>query len=124
MRKNFLMMALVAVFATATTLVATGSADAADIKGWKRKVAMTVAKKQVYPRSALRREIEGSAKVKVTVDHSGKIASFEILQPTGHQVLDREIPRLMERIDPLPKPPADASDEQLTFIIPLAWVLQ
>lgn len=124
MRKNFFVMALIAVFAMVTTLTVTGNANAADLKGWKRKVAMTVAKKQVYPRSALRREIEGAAKVKVTVDHSGKIASFEVLKPTGHDVLDREIPRLMERIDPLPKPPADASDDQLTFIIPLAWVLQ
>ena len=99
-------------------------AAAADLKGWKRKIAMVIAKKQVYPRSALMREIEGSAKVKVTVDASGKIVNYEIVQPTGQSVLDREIPRLIKRIDPLPKPPAGATADELTFIIPLAWRLQ
>lgn len=99
-------------------------AAAADLSSWKRQIAMVIAKKQVYPRSALMREIEGSAKVKVTVDASGKIVNYEIVEPTGEAVLDREIPRLIERIDPLPAPPADANADELTFIIPLAWRLQ
>ncbi|GIX17858.1 MAG: hypothetical protein KatS3mg119_2044 [Rhodothalassiaceae bacterium] len=105
-------------------MTGTHSAAAADLSSWKREIAMVIAKKQVYPRSALMREIEGSAKVKVTVDASGKIVNYEIIEPTGEDVLDREIPRLIERIDPLPKPPADANADELTFIIPLAWRLQ
>jgi hypothetical protein len=30
----------------------------------------------------------------------------------------------MERISPLPAPPNDLSDDQLTFILPLAWALR
>lgn len=98
--------------------------DAADLANWQRSVAKTVAQKQVYPRSALRREIEGHARVKVTVGRGGEITAFEVLEETGHAVLDREVPKLMERISPLPAPPSDVSDEELTFILPLAWVLQ
>lgn len=97
---------------------------AADLKSWQREIAKLVASKQVYPRSALRREEEGEARVKVTVARDGKISNFEILQETGHASLDREVPKLIERLDPLPKPPSDVGDDQLTFILPLAWVLQ
>ncbi len=97
--------ALVLLVLVGIAYVGMTPATAADMKGWKRKIAMVIAKKQVYPRSALMREIEGSAKVKVTVDASGKIVNYEIVQPTGQSVLDREIPRLIKRIDPLPKPP-------------------
>ncbi len=99
-------------------------ADAADLATWQRSIAKTVAQKQVYPRSALRREIEGQARVQVTVGRSGEITEFQILEDTGHEVLDREVPKLMERISPLPTPPSDVSDENLTFILPLSWVLQ
>lgn len=98
--------------------------EAADLASWQRSIAKVVAQKQVYPRSALRREIEGQVRVQVTVGRSGEITEFQILEETGHEVLDREVPKLMERIDPLPEPPSDISDENLTFILPLSWVLQ
>lgn len=94
-----------------------------DSKSWLRKVAVTVAEKQVYPRSAVSRQIEGRAKVRVSVARDGSIANYEFVQETGHTVLDREVDRLMKRIDPLPSPPSDMADDDLTFVIPLTWRL-
>ena len=99
-------------------------ARAADKSAWLKAVAATIAKKQTYPRSALAREIEGTAKVKIVVDRSGRIASYEIIQPTGEEVLDRELERLIARIDPLPAPPAGASDGDLTLVVPIVWSLR
>ncbi|MFQ5346217.1 MAG: energy transducer TonB [Rhodothalassiaceae bacterium] len=113
-----------AMIVVITSAMASSGALAGGLRSWQHLIAKAVASKQVYPRSALRREIEGSAKVRVTVDRSGKIANFEIIQATGHNELDREVPKLMRRIDPLPKPPSEVSDEQLTFVLPLTWVLQ
>lgn len=112
--------------ALAVSLLATAAlpAAAADIKSWQREVAKTVASKQVYPRSALRQELEGSAKVRITMDRTGAIANFELIESTGHDELDREVPKLIERINPLPTPPAEMADADLTFILPLAWALQ
>ena len=84
---------------------------------------MTVAKKQVYPRSAIDNEIEGKAKVKVTIDRAGKVTAFNVVQPTGQDVLDKELPKLGDRISPLPTPPAELSDAQLTFVLPVTWAL-
>lgn len=100
------------------------SAQADDIKNWQVKIVKLVAKKQVYPRSAMRKELEGRAKVRVNIDRSGAIVSHEITQPTGQAVFDKEIPKLIGRINPLPAPPAALSDGQLSFVLPLSWVIR
>ena len=60
-------------------------AAAQDIKSWQSALAKKVAAKHVYPRSALMREIEGSAKVKITIDRSGAIQNFEVVEPRGRK---------------------------------------
>ncbi|PCI63465.1 MAG: hypothetical protein COB37_05040 [Kordiimonadales bacterium] len=103
--------------------VALSSAAAAadEVKDWYRAVAVKVAKKHVYPRSALSREIEGRALVHITVDRTGKIVTYEITKPTGQSVLDKAIPKMIRRISPLPKPPASITESQLQFVIPISW---
>jgi len=93
----------------------------ADMASWKKAVAKKVAKKQKYPRSALAREIEGRAKVRLHVTADGTIASHEIVEETGQNVLDKEIPKLMKRLSPLPALP-DGKTE-MSFVLPLNWRL-
>lgn len=100
-------------------------ASAADTKeSWFGAIAQEVAKNQSYPRSALNRELEGAATVKITVDRNGEVVAFELVESTGHSVLDREAERVIKRINPFPTPPAAVSDEDLTFLLPLKWVLR
>lgn len=100
------------------------SANAQDISGWQQSVAKKIAKKQTYPRAALRKELEGKIQVEINVDREGNIVAHSVTQSSGHDMLDREIPKLMKRVSPLPAPPADAADSQLTMVVPLAWALQ
>jgi len=100
------------------------SAIAADIDIWQSEVGQAIAKKQVYPRAALRKEIEGKVKVEINIDRDGNIVAHSLKSSSGHEVLDREIPKLIKRVSPLPKPPADAKQNELTMVIPLAWTLQ
>jgi len=97
---------------------------AADMASWQKSVIGVIAKKQVYPRAAMSQEIEGRAKVKMTIDRGGKITHYEMVESTGSDLLDAEVVKLMDRINPLPAPPAEASDSNLTFVLPLAWVLE
>ncbi len=119
-RTVFVAAALAAILFLGTPDVA----QAAGKSSWMRAVARTIASKQVYPRSALARQIEGTAKVRVTIDRSGKVMKYEVVKATGSKVLDKEIGHLMRRIDPLPKPPAEIADTGLTFVVPLIWALQ
>lgn len=101
-----------------------GEARANEIATWQKNVVSTIAQKQVYPRAAMSQEIEGRARVKVTIDRSGNITAYEMVEGTGHDLLDAEVVRLKDRINPLPKPPASLADANLTFVLPLSWVLQ
>ena len=98
-------------------------AEANDIRKWQKKIVHLVAKKQVYPRSAIRKELEGRAKVRVNIDRTGAIISHEVLTPTGQAVFDKEIPKLMKRINPLPALPESLTDTQLSFVLPLSWII-
>lgn len=99
-------------------------ANAGAVQDWQRSVVKLVAKKQVYPREALTDSVEGKAKVQVTISRSGAITGFKVAEASGSTILDAEIPKLMSRIDPLPAPPAELSDSNLTFVLPLTWVLE
>ncbi|MCC3861467.1 energy transducer TonB [Pseudemcibacter aquimaris] len=117
---------MVSVFVAVTMAVAgfATTANAQDISGWQKEVTKKIAKKQTYPRAALRKELEGRIKVEINVDREGNIVAHSVTESSGHDVLDREIPKLMKRVSPLPAPPAGASDAQLTMVVPLAWALQ
>lgn len=41
-----------------------------------------------YPRAAIKRNLEGTIKVKINVQASGQLKNFEILQSSGHSILD------------------------------------
>lgn len=113
------------LFAAATMGIAFGTASAPahadDMKAWKIKVIKSVAKNQRYPRSAIAREIEGKAKVRLIVAGDGTITSHEIVEETGQKVLDREIPKLVEKLNPLPALPNGQSE--MSFVLPLNWTL-
>ena len=122
--KTFLKQGMLAAFAIALFSVsAPSSAAPEDVKKWYTKIAKKIAKKHVYPRSAISREIEGKAKVKLTVSRDGEIVSFEIKQSSGASILDKAIPKMMKRLNPLPKPPAGVPDSKLTLVIPITWRL-
>ena len=116
--------AAVAVAMVSGAISVATPAIADPVKSWQKKVVTLVGKKQVYPRSAIMKEIEGQAKVKVSIDRSGSLQGFEMVEATGHDVLDKEVDKLMKRINPLPAPPEELPDNKLTFVLPLSWVLQ
>lgn len=111
----------------ATTLTLTGfvaSVNAQDLQSWQKEVSEKIAKKQVYPRAALRKELEGKAIVEINVDREGNIVAHSLQSSTGHELLDKEVDKLIERANPLPKPPASVNDSELTMVVPLAWAIQ
>ncbi|WP_417450172.1 TonB family protein [Kordiimonas sp.] len=109
-----------------TVGIAAGAVPVAadEIQDWQRDIVKKIIKTHIYPRSAIAREIEGSAKVQVTIDRSGKITGYDIVEPSGQAQLDKVIPKMMEKLDPLPSPPASLPDGNLSFVIPIAWRLQ
>ncbi|MCJ9428184.1 energy transducer TonB [Kordiimonas marina] len=114
--------AAMVVLVTGFTMSMPARADA--MSDWRHKLVQKIGHAHIYPRAAIAREIEGVAKVKVTIDRDGKITNYEVVEATGQSVLDNVIPKIMKKLDPLPKPPASLSDANLTFVIPFAWRLR
>lgn len=94
-------------------------ADAMD--DWQKAVIKKVLAKQSYPRLAVARQIEGKARVTLTVAADGTISNFEVVEPTGQSVLDRAIPKLIGKLSPLPPLPDGRSE--MNFTLPLSWTL-
>ncbi|PCI63464.1 MAG: hypothetical protein COB37_05035 [Kordiimonadales bacterium] len=114
---------LAAFVATVFTVSMPSSAAPDDVRKWYTKIAKKIAKKHVYPRSAISREIEGKAKVMLIVSRDGEITSFEIQQSSGAAILDKAIPKMIKRLNPLPKPPEGVPDSKLTLVVPITWRL-
>lgn len=115
-----LIVLLSALFLIAT--VGTSAQAASDMNDWKRSLITAVTKNQSYPRAAIAREIEGKAKVSLVVAADGTITAHEVIQPTGNDILDNEIPKLVAKLNPLPALPK--GQDSLKFVLPLEWSLQ
>lgn len=119
MLKNFNKV-IAAVAITLAFGMAAAPAEAGDQKAWMKAIAKKIAKKQKYPRSALAREIEGRARVRITIAADGVITAHEIIQSTGQKILDREIPKLIKRLSPLPATP---NGKERSIVLPINWRL-
>lgn len=99
-------------------------ASAQDMKVllWQKEVMTKISKNQRYPRSAVSRGIQGRAEVRIVVEKDGSIRGYEVINPTGEAVLDREIPRVITKISPLP--PLPGEKEEVTLTVPLIWSLK
>lgn len=115
------------LFVVACAFVFALSAEPAvanDVKEWQGALMDKIRQHQKYPRSAIARKLEGVARVKISIDAKGNITDFEVMKNTGHRILDRQISRLMQRLDPLPVPPDKLiKNGQFTFQLPLVWRL-
>ncbi|OKP05715.1 energy transducer TonB family protein [Xenorhabdus eapokensis] len=78
----------------------------ADAKAvWQAEVAGHLNRYKKYPEDAQRRRRTGRPMVKFTVNPLGVVISSELTRRSGTHSLDREAKMVLERAQPLPKPP-------------------
>jgi len=56
-----------------------------------------------------------------TIDRHGGVVSSRIVKSSGSTVLDAEALALITRAAPLPPPPADIADSDLSFVVPIRF---
>ena len=98
-------------------LAATAPARAAD-PGWNRKVAQLIGANYAYPRSAVLRGEQGSARVKIAFSGAGKILSVDLVKSTGSAILDREAVRIPRKVASYPAPPTGSNTD---ITLPITW---
>jgi periplasmic protein TonB len=76
-----------------------------------------------YPAIAQVRRQQGVATIRFTLDRSGNVLSSSLEKSSGFGLLDAEALALLQRAQPLPKPPADTLDDQMELIVPIEFFL-
>jgi periplasmic protein TonB len=88
------------------------------IVSWQRKLIAHLERFKRYPSEA---RAEGVTNIAFQIDRQGRILSSRILHSSGSLVLDQEALAMIKRAEPLPAPPDDILDTQLSFTIPIRY---
>ena len=109
------------VAASATTAPTAAASRKAQIVSWKRKLALHLQRSKRYPHEAQKRHETGTSRVSFVVDRQGHVISSRIVKGSGSDALDRETLDLLQRAQPLPKPPNDVGGTQFAFTMPILF---
>ena len=56
-----------------------------------------------------------------SIDRHGDLVSSRIVKSSGSALLDAEALDLIKRAAPLPPPPAEIADSELSFVVPIRF---
>jgi TonB family protein len=70
----------------------------------------------------LARGVEGVVSLAFSIDRHGNVVSSRIVRSSGSAVLDAEALDLLKRVAPLPPPPAEIANSELSFVVPIRFV--
>ncbi|QGM21935.1 TonB family protein [Spiribacter sp. 2438] len=77
-----------------------------------------------YPRQARLRGLEGTVTLQLAVDATGTIEDFQLLESSGHGLLDEAVRRMAHQASPVPAPPASAmTGSRATVTVPVRFSL-
>jgi protein TonB len=88
---------------------------------WQSELAAHIEHFKRYPAEARSRGDQGTAQVAFTIDHDGHLLSSRIVQSSGSATLDQETLAMLARAQPMPRPPDQLADAQLTFVVPVRF---
>jgi protein TonB len=91
------------------------------IARWESTLAAHIERFKHYPAEARARGDQGTATVAFTIDHEGRLVSSRIVQSSGSATLDQETLAMLVRAQPMPKPPDNVFDNELSFIVPVRF---
>lgn len=83
--------------------------EADPVAAWRKTVTEHVWRHRAFPPAAI--GLRGDAGVTFVVDRSGKLISNALVESTGSPVLDAAALSMVERSEPFPKPPSEATDD-------------
>jgi periplasmic protein TonB len=108
--------------APTTATVPTSPKLAPAIASWQQAVVARLARFQRYPAQA--KGATGVVNLSFSIDRQGHVLNSRVIKSSGSAVLDTEGLSLLKRAAPLPPPPAGVPDSDLTFVVPIRFVLK
>lgn len=102
----------------------TNDAAAEVIARYEQTISAWVHKHQRYTEQAKREDANGTAVVRIRINRSGNVVYRRLEKKSGFAVLDREAMNMIQRSDPVPRPPANypvGSSGLVEFLIPIKF---
>jgi len=91
----------------------------ATVAKWQRLLVAQLERHKRYPPHAGGKI--GEAKLAFSIDRGGHVIASRIVHSSGSDALDEEALAMVKRAAPLPPPPAEISDDQLSFVVPIRY---
>jgi periplasmic protein TonB len=88
---------------------------------WQSQLAAHIEHFKRYPQAARTHGDEGTATVAFTIDHEGRLLHSSIVRSSGSAALDQETLAMLVRAQPMPHPPDQLTDGELTFVMPVRF---
>lgn len=76
-----------------------------------------------YPRAARRAGYEGTVWVRFVLDRRGTLLVSELIESSGHRLLDRAALELLDRAEPFPSLPRDTGLDRIELVLPVDYRL-
>jgi len=96
----------------------------AEISEWQQNLVIAIAKAKGYPSLARKKRIEGTVKIKFSLNEFGAIISKSVLESSGHNILDQYAIEIFTKIGKFPTPPSHTAANQLTMIVPINFAIK
>lgn len=93
--------------------------DSNALPNWRSQLVARLERYKRYPSEA--RGDTGITQVAFRVDRSGGVHNVRIARSSGSSLLDRETLALLDRAQPMPAPPSDVSDSELSVVAPVRY---
>lgn len=77
-----------------------------------------------YPADAQARHQQGVTYLHFTMDRNGRVLSYRLEQSSGYDLLDQETLALIQRAQPLPKPPSSVPGNPVDLVVPIEFSLK
>jgi protein TonB len=96
----------------------------AAVKRWESLLTAHIERFKRYPAEARAREERGVARVAFTIDREGWVRASHIVQSSGSPTLDAETLAMLDRAQPMPRPPTQIPNSELSFVVPVRFSIK
>jgi TonB family protein len=103
---------------TTTALPATKAAVT-----WQGLLLARLEASKQYPQIAQSRRQQGVVMLHFIIDREGRVLSAEIRKSSGYPLLDQESLDMIQRAQPLPRPPAEIPGDPVDLVVPVEFSL-
>lgn len=107
--------------ASETTAPTAASVRSASLVSWKLRISTHLQRYKRYPPAAAARGEHGTAELSFTVDRNGHVKMAKLQRGSGHPSLDEATMELIQRAQPLPRPPGDVPGAEFSFTVPVKF---